>query len=145
MVTLHFTIHIKAASEKVWNILWQDATYRQWVSIFAEGSHAISDWKEGSRILFVGPSGDGMYSEIVLMQTPEFMSFRHLGVMKEGKEQPSDEDSLKWSGAMENYTLLADQGGTTLTVDINVIDDFQSYFEEHFPLALQKVKEIAEN
>jgi len=49
---LHIEIDINATKEKVWDILWNDATYTQWTSIFCEGSHAVSDWKEGSKILF---------------------------------------------------------------------------------------------
>ncbi len=64
MKTLHFSIKIKAPREKVWQILWEDATYRQWTSVFNESSYAVSDWEEGSKIQFLSADGSGMYSLI---------------------------------------------------------------------------------
>jgi hypothetical protein len=52
MKQLHFSTDINAPRETVWNVLWNDATYRDWTSVFAEGSYAVSDWNEGSKIQF---------------------------------------------------------------------------------------------
>ena len=58
MKKLNFTTKIDAPKEKVWNTLWNDATYRAWTSAFAEGSFAETDnWKEGSKVLFLDPNG----------------------------------------------------------------------------------------
>ena len=62
MTTLEFKIEINAPKEKVWGVLWNEETYKQWTSIFCEGSYAESDWKEGSKIHFLSPNGDGMNS-----------------------------------------------------------------------------------
>ena len=105
MKRINFTKHINASPEKVWDILWNDSTYRQWTNAFSEGSYAVSDWKEGSAIQFLGPSGDGMFSKIDTLKPNEFMSFTHLGIMKEGVPQPEDETSKSWSGSKEMYTL----------------------------------------
>ncbi|AHE68160.1 hypothetical protein Loa_02623 [Legionella oakridgensis ATCC 33761 = DSM 21215] len=65
METLHFSININASKEKVWKILWGDKTFTDWTSVFAEGSYAVSDWMEGSRIQFIDPkSNHGMSSVI---------------------------------------------------------------------------------
>jgi uncharacterized protein YndB with AHSA1/START domain len=64
MTTLEFTTEIKATPEKVWQVLWNDATYREWTSTFSEGSYAVSNWNEGDSIHFLGPSGEGMNSII---------------------------------------------------------------------------------
>ena len=45
-----FTIDINAPREKVWDVLWQDDSYRKWTSVFSEGSHAETDWKKGSKV-----------------------------------------------------------------------------------------------
>lgn len=136
-----FSIKIEAPKEKVWNVLWNDATYRMWTSVFHEGSHAVTDWKEGSKVLFLGPDGSGMYSTIAKKIPNEFMSFKHLGEVKEGKEQPQSE----WSGAMENYTLKETDGSTELIVEMDITEGFQDYFRETFPKALEKVKELSES
>jgi hypothetical protein len=140
----NYSIKIKASKEKVWNTLWNDATYKMWTSVFSEGSYAVSDWNEGSKILFLSAEGGGMYS-IIAKKTPnEFMSFKHLGVVKDGKEEPLDEESKKWSGSLENYKLQEIDGFTELSVQMDVTDEFLNYFDETFPKALEKIKELAE-
>ncbi len=62
---LHFSIAIKAESARIWNALWEDSSYRDWVSVFFEGSYAITDnWKEGSKVLFLNPGQYGIFSII---------------------------------------------------------------------------------
>lgn len=136
-----FSITINAPREKVWEALWEESNYRKWTSVFSEGSHAQSDWREGSKILFLDGAGSGMVSEIAKKKEPEFMSFRHLGEVKDGIE---DLSKKSWAGALENYTLKQKGNQTQLTVNHDVTDDFADYFENTFPKALAKVKEIAE-
>ena len=144
MKKLQFSTTILAPKEKVWKVLWKDANYRQWTSAFAEGSYAVSDWKEGSRILFLTPEGNGMYSTIARNIPANFMSFKHLGIVKNGEEQPLDEESRKWSGAYENYALFGQGGSTRLMVEIDVLEENVDYFNKTFPKALEIVKEVAE-
>jgi hypothetical protein len=144
MEKLKFSINIKSPKEKVWKVLWDDETYRKWTNVFSEGSYAVSDWKEGDKILFLGPEGGGMYSMIAKKIPNEFMSFKHLGTIKNGEEQPLDEEGKKWTGAMENYTLKEINGQTELFVEIDIVEEHKDYFSEAFPKALQKVKEISE-
>jgi hypothetical protein len=139
-----YATSISAPREKVWKVLWDDATYRAWTSAFTEGSYAVSDWKEGSSIQFLAPDGNGMYSTIARSIPNEFMSFRHIGMMKEGKELPLDEETKKWSGAHENYTLKEANGKTELLVEIDMADEHANMFDDVFPRALAKVKELSE-
>jgi len=138
---MHFTVDIKAPKELVWKVLWEDAYFRGWSSIFAEGSYAISDWKEGSKIQFIDPgSQSGMSSVIEKSILNEFMSFKHITEIKDGKEQPLP----NWSGAHENYTLKENDGTTTLIVDLDAMDEYKDMFEDKFPKALERVKILAE-
>ena len=144
MKALFFTVDINATKETVWNVLWNDSTYRQWTSVFSEGSYCVSDWKQGDKILFLDADRNGMFSLIEKKHTPEFMSFKHIGVVKNGEEQPLNDETKKWIGSTENYTLADSGDGTQLTVELMVSDDFTAYFNESFPKALQKVKELSE-
>ena len=38
MVTIIYETDIKAPAEKIWQILWNDGTYRKWANCFSEGS-----------------------------------------------------------------------------------------------------------
>jgi hypothetical protein len=142
MQRLHFSIRIEAPRERVWAVLWQDATYRDWTSVFAEGSYAVSDWNEGSSIQFLDPkSGGGMSAVIVKKRPNELMSFKHVAEIRDGREQPPAE----WSGALETYTLDDTDGATTLTVDLDAAEEYREMFEDKFPKALQRVKTLAES
>ena len=147
MEKLKFSTNIKAPREKVWNVLWNDDTYRKWTSAFMEGSYAETDnWKEGTKVLFLGPGGDGMVSTVAKNKRNEFMSFKHLGEVKNGVEDTESEKIKIWAGAMENYMLSDENGNTKLDVELDVdsAGDFKDYFSKTFPVALEKVKELAE-
>jgi hypothetical protein len=143
MITKSFRIDIDAPRNKVWKVLWDDASYRQWTSLFHEGSYMVTNGKEGDKVHFLAPGGSGMYSEIARNIPEEFMSFRHLGVVKDGKEVPSG-GTEAWVGAMENYTLEETNGKTTVIVDMDIEETELEHFSDVFPKALQKVKELSE-
>jgi hypothetical protein len=140
----HYEISINAPREKVWKVLWGNDTYRAWTAAFSEGSHAETDWKKGSKVLFLDGKGQGMVSTIAENIPNEYMSFEHLGEVIGGVEDTESEKVKQWSGAHENYTLKSVNGKTQLSVDMDINDEFKDYFEKTFPIALNKVKELAE-
>lgn len=144
MEKLNFSVNINTTKEKVWNILWEDASYRIWTSPFCEGSYAVSDWNEGSKVLFLSPGGSGIVSKIAVKRPNEYMSFEHLGEVKNGVEDTSSEQVKQWQGSMENYTLESTVNGTLLTVDMDTSEGFKDYLLKAWPQALQKLKELAE-
>jgi hypothetical protein len=144
MEKLNFAININAPAEKVWQVLWNDATYRKWTSAFQEGSYAVSDWKEGSKIQFLSPDGSGMYSIIDTCKPNELMAFKHLGVVKDFAELPNDEETKTWSGGMEIYSLREENVTTILECSLDSVEQFKDYFQSTFPKALALVKAIAE-
>ena len=145
MEKINFSTSINAPREKVWKVLWNDDSYREWTNAFTEGSYAKTDnWKEGSKVLFLSPAGEGMVSTVAKNKPNEFMSFKHLGVVKNGVEDTESESVKGWEGAMENYRLTDENGKTKLEVDMDSTDEFKDYFEKTWPVALEKVKELAE-
>jgi uncharacterized protein YndB with AHSA1/START domain len=147
MQSLRFQILLNASKEKVWNSLWEDANYRAWTSAFAEGSCAESDWKKGSKILFTDGKGSGMVSVIEEMIPNDFMSFRHDGMVKDGVEDMEIGKTQGWAGSHENYTLKEVNGETELTVEmegLGMSTEMLDYFNDAWPKALAKLKEIAE-
>ena len=149
MQKLHFSIVINAPKVKVWNTMLDDKTYRVWTEAFAPGSYYKGDWNKGSKILFLGPgeNGDsGMVSRIKENRKHEYISIEHLGMIQNGKEDTSSEESKAWAGALENYTLTEKNGATELLINLrgNFADEFATMFEEMWPAALQKLKDLSE-
>lgn len=144
---MQFAVDINATKEKVWNTLWDDDSYRKWTAVFAEGSYAVTDnWKEGSKVLFLDGKGNGMVSMVAGNRPYEYMSFVHKGEVKEGVEDMESEQVKQWEGMTENYTITATGNETGLLVEMeaNMIAGFKDYFEKTWPLAMEKIKELAE-
>jgi c-di-GMP-related signal transduction protein len=144
MKTENFTIGIHAAKEKVWNILWNDSTYRKWTAPFCEGSHIVTDWKENGKALFLDSTKSGMFSVIDKIIPNELISFKHLGEVKNGVEQAPDEKSKQWAGSMEIYKLNVTNGFVTLIVEVDVMEEMEKFIADTFPKALEIVKSLSE-
>jgi uncharacterized protein YndB with AHSA1/START domain len=136
-----FKTTIHAARNLVWHALWNGKNYNTWTSAFAEGSSAVTDWNEGSEILFLDGKGNGMYSVIDKKEEPGFMAFRHLGEVKGNEKLPPQ----TWAGAMETYTLTETGNGTELVVEMDVEESWLEYFMKTWPAALEKLKTLAES
>jgi hypothetical protein len=142
-----FSITINSPRKKVWETLWGDATYPQWTAAFCEDSKAITDWQEGSKVLFVDGKDRGMVSLIVRNIPYEHMSFKMLGEYIDGMEDFTSKNAKKIAGAFENYTLTANGDETLLVVDLNGLNMDQGimdYFTTTWPKALAFLKSIAE-
>lgn len=143
MKKLEFDIKIDAPTQKVWDVLWNDDSYRKWTSVFNEGSRAVSDWNEGSRILFVDGDDNGMYAIIEKKVPNKEMIFLHQGEIIKGVEQPGD-PKAGWGESRESYFLEEDGSVTRLKVELDSPDEYADYFNKTFPKSLEKVKELAE-
>lgn len=149
MQKLNFSIIINAPKEKVWNTMFEDATYRMWTIPFNEGSYYKGDWSKGSKIVFLGPNPEtgkegGMVSRIAENVLYEFISIEHVGIINDGVEDTTSDEVKPWAGALENYTFKEKSGSTEVLVDIDINDDYKEMFEGMWPEALQLLKEIAE-
>jgi len=147
MQKLHFKIDINAPKEKVWHTMLDDKTYRIWTEAFMPGSYYKGDWGKGSKMLFIGPgeNGDmGMVSRIKENQKYKFISIEHYGVVKDGKEDTSSDEVKAWAGAHENYTFKEKDNSTEVLVDMDTAEEYKEMFEDMWPKALQKLKELSE-
>lgn len=139
-----FKIEVDAPREKVWDILWGKETYPLWTAPFSEGSRAETDWKEGSKVLFLNDDDEGMIARIAKNIPNEYMSIEHIGVIMDGKEHTDNEKSKEWEGSLENYTLKEVNGKTQLLVDMDITEEYQDFFNTTWPIALNKIKELSE-
>ncbi len=145
MQKINFSTTINAPKETVWKTLWDDASYRKWTAAFCEGSYALTDnWKEGSEVKFLDPKGSGMVSRVAINRPNEFMSFEHLGEVKDGVEDRDSEKIKEWAGAKENYTLKETGGVTELDIEMDIAEEYKDMFSQMWPKALQNLKELSE-
>ncbi|WJS96565.1 SRPBCC domain-containing protein [Flavobacterium johnsoniae] len=151
MQKLQFKKEINASAQKVYETmlgLKDKATYEYWVATFNPTSTYEGSWDKGSKILFVGVDENGkkggMISEIVEHKPANFVSIRHYGFLIGDTEVTTGEEVEKWAGGHENYTFQENNGITTVIVDMDTIDEYLDYFQNTYPKALEKLKEISE-
>lgn len=150
MKKLHHSVLIQAPKEKVWNTMFDEHTYSEWTKVFNPDSHFVGNWKEGSEIRFIGTDTEGtgeiggMISRIKENRLHEFMSIEHVGVIENGVVDTTSEKVKKWAPSFENYTFTEKDGGTEVTVDMEVEEEFEDMFEILWPKALQALKELSE-
>ncbi|HEY0262129.1 MAG TPA: hypothetical protein VGB95_03825 [Chitinophagales bacterium] len=153
MGTLKYQIDIKASAEKVYrSMLGLDdiKTYEQWTALFNPTSTYEGNWDKGSKMFFIGigENGErgGMISEVTENIAGKFVSIRHYGLLKGDQEITTGEEVEKWAGGTENYTYEETNEVTAVTVELTGLDDenFVMFFNDVYPKALEKLKEITE-
>jgi uncharacterized protein YndB with AHSA1/START domain len=75
---------------------------------------------------------------------PEKITFKHIGNIKDGVEQPLDEATTAWSGAIEDYELTTKGDHTLLYVTFDTVEGYLDFFKDAFPKSHQLLKEICE-
>lgn len=148
MKTQHFSTEIKAPADIVWETMLDDATYRQWTTVFNPDSHFLGSWLPGSEIRFLGtgPNGEvgGMVGVIAEHRPHEFVSIEYRGQIVDGVEDTSSPLAQRIVGTHENYTFTEEGGVTTVAVAIDLDDAYADELSEEWPVALAKLTELAE-
>ena len=150
MEKISFTTIIDAPRDKVWHSMLDEATYKQWTKPFNEGSRYVGKWETGAEIRFIGvddsgKESGGMYSKIREARPYEYVSIEHLGMINEaGEIDTTSEEVKKWTPAFENYSFSEKDGGTEVLVELDISEEWKEMFNEMWPKALAKLKEIAE-
>lgn len=151
MKKLEFKVRINAPGNKVYETMLgisNKLNYEQWTAMFNPTSTYEGSWVKGSKMLFVGTDEKGqkggMVSEIANNIPNQFVSIRHYGLVQAGVEITEGPEVEKWSNGFENYTFEENNGTTTLTVHLDMTEDFVDYMNETYPKALNKLKEICE-
>ncbi len=121
-----------------------DETYRQWTDVFSpgDGSSYEGEWITGHEISFLGIEKDGkrsgMYAKVKEARPYDFISIQHLGEVSSGVKKP-------WTvNAFEEYTFQERPDGTILSISVDVDEKWKQMFEETWPIALEKLKQLSE-
>lgn len=146
---LHFEKLIDADAGKVYRTMLEPQTYSDWTSAFNPSSRYEGTWEKGSRIKFIGEDKDGnkggMISRIRENIPNSFVSIEHQGLFHGDKEITSGPEVEKWAGGLENYTFRDKDGKTLVLIDVDVTEEHKPYFEETWPRALERLKELSES
>lgn len=129
---------------RVYERMIDSESYKDWTSAFAEGSRYEGSWDKGERIRFLGPSGDGILSEIAENRPNEFISIRHLGLINNGVEDTESDAVRAWTPAYENYIFQTVPEGTRVVVDMDVAEEWEKHMTDHWPQALARLKALCE-
>ncbi len=142
---IKYEIHINAPKQKVWEMMIQHDSYKEWTNASWPGSYYEGEWKNGEKIKFISKDESGTLALIEVLNPYDYISAKHVAVLLKGGKEDYDSDSAKgWIGTLESYTFNEKDGATDLTVDIVTNPDWQKMFDDGFPNALNKLKEICE-
>lgn len=142
---VQFSTTIAAPPSVVYARMIDPDSYRLWTAAFSEGSYFEGSWRQGQRIRFMSPSGDGMIAEIAENRPDQFISIRHLGFIAQGVEDTDSEAVRAWAPAYENYTFIATADGTRLLIDQDVMEEYERFMAQTWPKALAQLKAICEH
>jgi len=145
---LHFEKNINASAKNVFETMLDKKQFPVWTAEFNPELHFIGSWEKDCEIIFLGTDKDGnmggMLSKVKENIPNKFISIEHLGLIQNGREITSGPEVEGWVGAMENYTFKEENGKTLVSVDVDVNQEFKSYFLKTWPKALKKLKTICE-
>jgi hypothetical protein len=151
MEKAQYKISIQAPANKVYDYmlgLSNKSNYEQWTALFNPTSSYEGSWEKGAKMRFIGMDEQGekggMVSEIADLMPNRFVSIRHYGLVKGENEITEGPEVEKWANGYENYTFVENNGTTSVTVDLDIVEEFADYMNEKYPKALQKLKEICE-
>lgn len=151
MQKLQFKININSSAQVVYETmlgLKNKNTYEYWTAAFNPTSSYDGSWEKGKKILFVGTDENGkrggMVSEIEEHIPAKFVSIKHYGFLDGDTEITTGELVEKWAGGHENYSFEENNNTTTITVEMDAVEEYIEYFNSHYPKALEKLKEITE-
>lgn len=143
MKETQFTIEINASKEKVWAILWEDTTFRDWANLIDEGTYLRGTLKEGNEIEFISAvNGYGVTSLVEKLIPNEYGLLRHGA---DTQDSGQSEREKEWTGGSESYSLAEANGVTTLTVTVDIPQQLEETMNIRLPRALERIKNLAED
>lgn len=145
MKRLAFDIFIQAPREVVWEVMLTPETYKDWTAAFTEGSYFEGSWNQGESIRFMAPGGSGVVSVIAENRLHEYISIKHLGMIKDGIVDTESESVRSWAPAYETYTFLQTGEATELKVETDTTEDSEAHLAAIWPRALDRLKALCES
>lgn len=132
------SISINAPAEKVWHALTDKESIRQYMF----GTETTCDWQKGSKITFSGSYEGFEYQdggEILDIEPNKKMVYSYWSSMSGVEDIPENYARI-------TYTLEEKDGVTELTVEQadSPTESMHENSAKHWPMTLQKIKEVVE-
>jgi len=144
MKTIKKSIEINAPKEKVWEVLTEDRYTRIWYAEFHEGSHAVTDWKQGSKAQFIDNDGSGIVGVIAVSESGKELVIEYTGMVMKGVEDFESDMAKEFKGARESYKLSEKDGVTIIDLAGDMNDQMYEMMSGLWEKAFAKLKELAE-
>ncbi len=145
MKRLEYKIEISAPAKKVWNKMLQPDSYKEWAQASWPDSCYEGSWEKGEKIRFISPGQGGTMAIIIENKPYETLLAEHVAAINaDGSEDYDSETARSWIGTKEGYNFTERDGKTILNVQIDTRPEWEQMFNDGWPNALQKLKEICE-
>lgn len=148
MTTIQKSVQIKASRERIWDVLFNQETFRDWGKAFHPDSYYEGTFAEGELVRFLGPTDEdgaaGMEVRVVEHVPGVRSRFEFSGTISGGKVLYEGESYDEWSGISEGYELTGESEPFTLSIRNKVPSKYEEMFSEMWDVALARIKEIAE-
>lgn len=137
--TITKSVAINASPAKIWDVIINPATSRQWASAFSEGAYVETDWLEGSDVTW--KDNDGNVGAKGVVEVHEPASLLRISYEEE-TEIAGDPPTTAYS---ETYSVTEENLQTRLIIQAGPLRVKDS--DMHTPMwnsALEKIKYLAE-
>ena len=138
-------ININAPRAKVWAVLSTPALIWKWADVFGgTPSNFSCDLKEGGELRFWNEDGDGLVGRCLRCVPRAYIEFEYVAAVKHHKIAVLAGDWAEWKGLRNSLSMLVDGEETSLAARSESAESMRGFFAEKWPLALEKIKELAE-
>ena len=132
MKVLNFKIEILASAEEVWQTIFTQKSEKIWPAALDEGTYFVGTWDENSVIKFLDQQNNGMFNLVVKNIPFQHLKMKHLGWILDGELSPQN-----WIDSTIIYNIEENKAATTLTVQVNALDEFVEFFNTKYPQNLE--------
>lgn len=137
-ITANTVMSVRATAAEVWNALTNPSVIKQYFF----GTDAISDWQEGSPILFKGEYQGRAYEDkgtILMVETEKLFRYDYWSSMSGLEDSPENYMVI-------TYELFEDGGITTITVEQENIPNQQRkvHSEQSWRIVMNDMKKLLE-
>jgi len=143
-----FQIDINATAKKVYQAIIEEESAKEWISVFSPNSYFSGSWDEGEKITFLTPNEEGnihgMICTIAKNIPNKEIFIQPCGIFEEEQEILAGEKVKDLDKTYEKYRFVEQDGITTLHIEAVFFDHLESFFNETWPTALEKIKEMCE-